>query len=42
MNLYCLNFLLTDGEHYMTEIPKKVEEIERSLRLNLFPKKLQS
>jgi len=31
-----------DGKKRLTEIPKKVEEIERSLRLNLFPKKLQS
>lgn len=31
-----------DGKKRLTEIPKKVEEIVRALRLNLFPKELQS
>lgn len=31
-----------DGKKRLTEIPKKVEEIDRDLRLNLFPKNLQS
>jgi len=31
-----------DGKRKLSEIPKKVEEIEKALKLNLFPKELQS
>jgi ABC-type Na+ transport system ATPase subunit NatA len=31
-----------DGKRRLSEIPKKVEEINRTLKLNLFPKELMS
>jgi transposase len=38
--VYLIEYI--DGKKRLSEIPKKVEEIDRTLKLNLFPKELQS